>query len=160
MLTQHESDSGFDFAVDVYKVEELRHKKGYFLLFSTDMDATADDLLYYYRAKDADEKLFAQIKCDMDGDRIRTHNETTTEGKAFVTFVACIIRAHMLGKLTRYLAVNSSSIKKVFNQLSDISIVCSNRGISFAKALTKKQKQILDVFDATEDILKSISQTA
>jgi hypothetical protein len=34
-----------------------------------------------YLAKDADEELFAQIKVDMDGRRIRTRNEAAAEGK-------------------------------------------------------------------------------
>lgn len=157
-LSKHDHDNGFNFAIDIEKVEKLRYHKGFFLLFSTDMESKPDDLLFYYRAKDADEKLFAQIKCDMDGDRIRTHNEKTTEGKAFVTFIACIIRSYMLSKLSLFLAENSTSMKKVFNQLSNISIVSSRRGIAFSKALTKKQKQILSVFDATEDILHSISR--
>jgi transposase len=157
-ITKHENDSGFDFAVDIEKVEQLRRKKGFFLLFSTDMTSTANNLLYYYRAKDADEKLFAQIKCEMDGDRMRTHNEKTTEGKAFVTFIACVIRAYMLSKLSAYLTENSTSMKKVFNQLSDIFIVSSSRGLAFTKALTKMQKQILSVFGASDDILKSVKQ--
>ena len=156
-ITKHENDSGFDYAVYVEKVEECRRRKGFFLLFSTDMGATADDILYYYRAKDADEKLFAQIKCDMDGDRIRTHNERTTEGKAFVTFIACSIRSYMLNKLSSHLAENSTSMKKIFNQLSDITIISSHRGIAFTKALTKKQKQILSVFGAADDILESVN---
>jgi len=64
------------------------------------MKSTASDILDYYRAKDVDEKLFAQIKVDMDGSRIRTHSEETTDGKTFVTFIACVIRSYLLNKLT------------------------------------------------------------
>lgn len=52
-----------------------------FLLFSNDTEASASSLLYNYRAEDADEKLFSQIKVDMDDRRIRTHNEQTRDGK-------------------------------------------------------------------------------
>lgn len=38
VLTKHEQDSGFDYAVDTEKVEKMRKSKGYFLIFSTDMD--------------------------------------------------------------------------------------------------------------------------
>lgn len=37
-----------------------------FLLFTTDMESTPEDTLYHYRAKDVVEKLFDQIKCDME----------------------------------------------------------------------------------------------
>jgi transposase len=156
VLTKHEQDSGFDYAVDTDKVEKMRESKGYFLIFSTDMDSSPSDILDHYRAKDADEKLFAQIKVDMEGGRIRTHNEETTEGKTFVTFIACVIRSYLLNRLSKYLTDNSTSMKKVFSQLSNITILSNHDGYRFTKALTKKQKQILLAFNAVGDIMDSI----
>jgi transposase len=148
IITKHDNDSGFDYVINTENIENMRKNKGYFLIFSTDMVSTPSEVLDHYRAKDADEKLFAQIKVDMDGARIRTHNEATTDGKTFVTFIACIIRAYLLKKLTQYLVDNSTSLKKVFNQMSNITILTGNNGYRFTKALTKKQKQILSTFDA------------
>ena len=156
ILTKHNEDSGFDFVVDTDEVDQLRCCKGFFLLFTTDMTAKPDDSLYYYRAKDADEKLFDQIKIDMGGGRIRTHNDRTTDGKVFVTFIALVIRAYMLGKLDSYIAANSSSLKKVINKLENITIVCSNGSCRFTKALTKQQKEILASFNAVDDIATSL----
>jgi len=155
-LTKHENGSGFDYSVDVDKVEKSRKHKGYFLIFTTDMASSPDDTLYHYRAKDAAEKLFDQIKCDMDGNRIRTHNEQTTDGKVYVTFIACIIRTYLLNKLNQYLKDNTSSLKKALNQLSNITIISSSKGFRFTKALTKKQKQILKPFVADTDIMSSL----
>jgi transposase len=98
-ITKHEGGSGFDYSVDAEKVDNIRKYKGFFLIFTTDMESTPEDTLYHYRAKDAIEKLFDQIKCDMDGNRIRTHNELTTDGKVFVTFIACVIRSYLLNML-------------------------------------------------------------
>lgn len=156
ILTKHEQDNGFDYAVDTDKVEKMRESKGYFLLFSTDMESSPSDILDYYRAKDADEKLFAQIKVYMEGRRVRTHTEETTEGKTFVTFIACVIRSYLLNRLSNYLTDNSTSMKKVFSQLSNITILSSQGGYRFIKALTKKQKQILSAFNAVSDIVDSV----
>jgi len=156
VITKHENDSGFDFEVDVEKVEKARKGKGYFLIFSTDSESSPDDILHHYRAKDAAEKMFSQIKCEMEGNRIRTHNEQTTDGKTFVTFVACVIRSYMLNKLDQYLTDNSSSLKKVLNQLSNVTIISNADGFRFVKALSKKQKQILKVFGADGDIAASL----
>ena len=156
ILTKREKGSGFDYSVDIDKVEAIRKRKGFFLIFTTDMASTPEDTLYHYRAKDAAEKLFDQIKCDMDGNRIRTHNEQTTDGKVFVTFVACIIRSYLLEKLNQYLTDNSTSLKKAFNQLSNIIIISSGNRFRFTKALTKKQKQILKAFDADKKIMASL----
>ena len=156
-LTKHEHDSGFDYEVDVEKVEDACKKKGYFMIFSTDEHATPEDILYYYREKDVVEKMFAQIKCDMEGNRIRTHNEQTTDGKVFVTFVACIIRSYLLRKLTGYMKDNTTTLKKVLNQLANITILSNSNGLRFTKALTKKQREILQSFDAYDDILNSLN---
>ena len=82
VLTKHNHDSGFDYTIDA------------------DMKSTASDILDYYCAKDVDEKLFSQIKVDMDGSRIRTHNEKTAGGKTLVTFIAYVIQSYLLNKLT------------------------------------------------------------
>jgi transposase len=151
-------DAGFEYLIDVEKVEKVRRQKGFYLIFTTDMNANAEDTLQHYRAKDVVEKLFDQIKCDMDGNRIRTHNEDTTDGKVFVTFIACIIRTLLLEKLRKYLTDNSTSLKKVLNQMSSIRIVSSaNGGYRFAKALSKKQKEILKPFGGSNNILTSLS---
>ena len=146
------TDTGFDFAVDANKIEDLRKSKGYFLLFSTDVDSPPERILEHYRAKDSAEKLFAQIKVDMAGNRSRTHNEQTTDGKTFVTFIACVIRSHLLYCLKQYIVDKSTSLKKILNQLSNISIISSQGIYRFAKALTKGQKEILAAFKLTDDI--------
>lgn len=155
-ITRHVGDSGFDFAVDADKVDLLRQYKGFFLIFSTDNEISHDDVLYHYRAKDAAEKLFCQLKVDMQGARIRTHNEQTTNGKAFVMFIALAIRTYIMGKLKKHLTEKSTSLKKVFNQLTNITVITTGGKARFTKALTKKQKSILSVFNATDDILKSV----
>jgi transposase len=151
-ITQHEADNGFDYAPDIEKIDSLRFRKGFFLIFTTDALASHDDIIYHYRAKDAAEKLFDQLKIDMQGSRIRTHTIQTTDGKAFVAFIALALRTYMLGNLKNYLADSSSSMKKVFNQLDNITILVSTTAGRFTKALTKKQKTILDAFAATKPI--------
>jgi transposase len=155
-ITKNKEDSGFRYEVEVEKVEKTRRNKGYFLLFSTDTELSADDILSYYRAKDADEKLFSQIKIDMDGNRVRTHSTETTDGKVFVTFVACLVRNYIMNKLANYMAADSTSLKKIFNQLSDIVVIKNDDRYRFTKALTKKQKNILLTFGLECDILTSL----
>jgi hypothetical protein len=156
-IMKHKDGSGFDFCAKAQEIDRIRKNKGFFLLFTTDMTSSPADIHYYYRAKDADEKIFDQIKIDMAGARIRTHSEETTDGKTFVTFIACLIRSYLLGRLRKYLTDNSTSLKKALNQMSNIEIV-SNPGneFRFLKALTKKQKQILSAFDADNDIIDNV----
>jgi transposase len=145
---------GVDVKVESEIVEERMKKSGYFLLFSTDMNAGPDNLLFHYRAKDAVEKLFSQIKVEMEGNRIRTHNEETTDGKTFVTFIASIIRTALHVEMSHYLSANTLSMKKAFKQLSNIEIKSTADGKIIKNALTKKQKEILGLFKITERMLK------
>jgi transposase len=157
ILAKHKQDNGFDFYVNEENVERMRKAKGYFLIFTTDSESTPLEILEHYRAKDANEKLFAQIKVEMDGNRIRTHSMETTEGKTFVAFIASVIRSYLLNCLTKYLNDYSTSMKKIFSQLSNITIISSNDGCRFTKAFTKVQKQILAVLDPDNDIVNSVN---
>lgn len=69
---------------------------------------------------------------------IITHNEQTTNGKTFVTFLACVICSYMLKQLRQYLQDNSMSMNKVY--------------------LTKKQREILQQFNAHTTIMTSLEQ--
>jgi short-subunit dehydrogenase involved in D-alanine esterification of teichoic acids len=60
--------------------------------------------------------------------------------------------------LNQYLKDNSTSLKKVFSQLSNITIMSGKSEYRLTKALTKKQKQILSVFDSVDDIVVRIKQ--
>jgi transposase len=156
IVNKHKNDSGFDFIVDNNVVNEIRQKKGFFLVFTTDMTAKPEDSLYFYRGKDIAEKAFDQIKVDMGGNRVRTYSDSTTDGKIFVTFLALAIRSYMLVKLEHYLASNSVSLKTTLNKLEDIVIVFSNGSCRFSKALTKHQKEILASFNAVDDIASTL----
>jgi hypothetical protein len=61
-----------------------------------------------------------------------------------------------MGKLKKHLIERSTSLKKVFNQLTNITVITTGGKARFTKALTKEQKSVLSVFNATNDILKSV----
>jgi hypothetical protein len=62
----------------------------------------------------------------------------------------------MLGKLNNYLADSSAAMKKVFNQPGNITVLVSTASSRFTKALTKKQRMILDAFAATAPVSDSL----
>jgi transposase len=155
-LKKHDNSDEFDFHVNNDEVDKLRRGKGCFLLFSSDMLAKPEDSPSYYRDKDADEKLFDQIKVDMGGGRVRTHNVRTTDGKIFVTFIALAIRSYMLGKLKKFINLNSTSLNKSLHKLENNIVVHTGESCRFTKALTKQQKDILSHFNAIADIAASL----
>jgi len=92
----------------------------------------------------------------MQSARIRTHNEQTTNGKAFVLFLSLIVRTYLMRKLNQYLTDKSTSLKKVLNQLTNITVITTDKKARLIKALTKEQKTILSAFDAKDNILQSL----
>lgn len=74
-----------------------------------------------------------------------------------MVFVACAIRAYLLAKLSSYLKDNSTSLKKVFSQLSNVTVFSGREGYRFAKVLTKKQKQILGAFYVADEIMATLN---
>ena len=93
----------------------------------------------------------------MEGRRIRIHSEEATEGKTFVTFLAIVIRSYFTSQLSNYMTTHSASLKKVLNQLGNILLVSNQGKKCFAKALIRKQKEILNAFHATEEITNSLN---
>jgi transposase len=155
-ISKHNNDSGFDFILNSKKINQMKRDNGFFLIFSTDLSQTPEDILYYYRAKYEDTKLFTQFKFYMEGRHICTHNEDTTDGKIFITFIALTIRAYMLDKLNNYLSENYSSLKLAINKLKNIIVINNNGKKRFSKALTNEQKEILSSFNAVDDIVASL----
>jgi hypothetical protein len=49
------------------------------------------------------------------------------------------------------------SLRKALNQLSNVILLSSSEGYRFAKALSKKQRDILSVFIEAKDIDKALS---
>lgn len=155
-VTKHADGPGFDYEIDARKVDEQASGKGFFLIFTNDMESTPDETLYFYRAKDMDEKIFAQIKNYMDGNRIRTHTEETTEGKTFVVFLATILRTYLYAKLSPYMKEHSTSLKKALTELSNITTIRKQEKLYLTKALTKKQKQLIKLLNLEKRLLEKI----
>jgi hypothetical protein len=62
----------------------------------------------------------------------------------------------MLGKLKKYINLNSTSLKKSLNKLENIIVVHTGGRCRFTKTLTKQQKDILAHFNAVADIAASL----
>ena len=156
LIQEKENSKGFTFELDNEKVEEISSNYGYFLVFTTDKKATANDIIGYYREKDADEKMFYALKNYNDLERLRTHYQKTTDGKIFVSFIALILRAWLDDKLYEYKKRTRLPLKKIIMKLSDIQLLHSKNETRYVKSLTKEQKEILAIFGLNpEDLTKT-----
>lgn len=155
-ITKEENSKGFSFELDENKVEEASSYYGYFLVFTTDMNATATDIIYHYREKDADEKMFYALKNYDDLDRLRTHKQKTTDGKLFVSFIALILRSWLNQKVGEYKTRKHLTLTNIINKLSDIQILHTKAETRYIKSVTKEQNEILECFGLDENIIDDI----
>lgn len=120
------------------------------------MEATAEDILYYYREKDVDEKMFYQLKDYMEARRLHTQTQKTTDGKLFVLFIALIIRSSLYQKLKEYKIIHHLTlcVEKCIRKLENIQVVTrKNHAPRLVKELTKQQRELLEIFDLNIDKL-------
>ncbi len=157
ILTKDLEGSGFQFQKDLDKIEQLRREKGYLLLFTNDMNSSPKDILSFYRARNVGEELFSQISNDPESCQVSTLEEKTADGKLFVIFLACVIKTYMVNTLQRSRKEDTVSLKNVFAQLSNIMMIEESGGKRLAKAVTRKQREILQLFNAYDALLRSLS---
>lgn len=153
-INEKENSKGFTFELDESKIAEMSANYGYFLIFTTDMNATANNIIYHYREKDTDEKMFYALKNYNDLNRLRTHSQKTTDGKVFVSFISLILRSWLNEKIYEYKKISHLTLKKIILKLGDIQVLHNNNDVRYLKSVTKEQKKILDYFGLnTDDIL-------
>ena len=145
-INPKENSNGFTFELNETKMNEITKYYGYFLIFTTDSEVTSKDIIYYYREKDVDEKIFYAMKNYIDLGRLRTHKQATTDGKIFVSFVALIIRSWIMQKIFEYKQMNNLTYKKIANILNDIIVLTTKDDVRLLKSITKQQKEILALF--------------
>lgn len=152
-------DGSFTYEVDIQKINKLIKRNGFFLLLGSKSDLSAQEVLNIYRNKDLIEKTFDNFKNFLDGKRLRTHSNTTSDGKIFTMFISLIIRAQLDNLLKDYFKRNkNSSMIKVLKELSRIKTIIVNKKRLLASPLTKNQKEILSCFNLSyTDIIQRIN---
>ena len=150
-------NGGYSYELDNKAIDDYSRNYGYFLVFTTDKKSTANDILYYYRAKDVDEKMFYQLKDYIGMRRLRTHQQKTTEGKIFNLFIALIIRNYIYQKIDEFKRINHLTFNKCIRKLENIQLVTrKNQPPRLSKAVTKQQRELLEIFDLNiEKILEN-----
>jgi len=135
-------------------IDEHLNNQGFFLMMTTDLRKTPEEILDIYRMKDIIEKSFDDLKNAIEMKRLRVHSEETMDGKMFVSFIALIIRSYLFNKLSDYLEKSKSSLAEVLDELRMIKVVKTSDGVLLCNPVTKRQRTILACFDRSEDDLK------
>lgn len=130
-------------------------KMGTFILSTNQQDLDKIDVLTYYRQRDRVEKIFDIVKNELDGDRLRAHSQYNTDGRLFIKFIALIIYTEISRIMKEKNLFKKYTVKELLKEIKKIKITKIEENDPFLSELSKKQKIILDAFDAKEDLLHS-----
>ncbi len=129
------------------QIKKELNKSGCFILTTNDKELNKLDVLKYYRSKDLVEKVFDSVKNEMDTKRLRTHKQSSTEGKIFIKFISAILYSIIGKKMEDKELYKIMSIKELIYEMQKIKItVLDNKTIIYS-VLTKRQKKILEAFE-------------
>jgi len=137
-------------------INEATRYAGFFFIFTNDAEMDASDILYYYRSKDADEKLFYQLKVYLDANRLRVHSDVAVSGKIFMLFIAQILRAKLSNDLRPLLDGQHLPLDKAMKRMANVRVKTTPEGFRLLRAPTKQQKEIYATFG--HDLLKDGKQ--
>jgi len=135
------------FEMDREKIDERLKRTGFFILLTTDLSCSSEELIRIYRSRDEIEKNFDQLKNGLDFKRLRTHVAKTTEGKIFVGFLALILRTYLQSKLKACAQTKALTLGKVLLELKKIKTVVMPDMKKIVMPLTRMQKTILLALD-------------
>ena len=146
-IIPHKDDNGYDYMRSKEKIEEQIKNNGYALVFTNIEHTTSEDIVFFYREKDADEKIFYELKNPLNSNRYHTHGLKTTEGKTFVLFISTIINRYIRNKYRNYLIKKGLSLKELYKKLDLIESIKIKNDYVLASPLSKTQKEALNYLD-------------
>ena len=143
----------FVFDLDNEKINSKLNYMGYFILITNKPELTSTEALKIYREKDVIEKHFDQLKNGLDFERLKTHNNKTTDGKVFTAFISLILRSYMLNAIKNNPETKKLSFEKVQTELKHIQSVIMSGMKETLTTLTGLQKTILSVLKVNAKLL-------
>ena len=126
-------------------VKDALAHKGWLVVLSNHIEEP-DKAIFIYRAKDVVEKGFLAMKTQLDLGRLRVHSDNSMQNKAFICFIALIIRC----RIHRVMMENGLYMKMTMARLIFILEKLKVQYISGNRILfpvSKEQKSIFDAFN-------------
>ena len=141
------------------EIKKVLSRCGFFLIAETVFSKSSSEILSLYGERDTIEKCFDDLKNEIDLDRIRCSKEETAAGKMFTSFVSLIILSQLRKRLSAYCFKKKTTMKKILLELDKIKVAYDFRKehmYRIINPLTKKQKDILDALNMTDEIFLNL----
>lgn len=127
------------------RIKEKIAKFGYFLL-ATNTDFKKEDILTKYRSKDQVEKVFDLLKNEMDGTRLRAHNQYNTDARLFIKFLSLIIQSEIIRIMRNADLFKTYTVRELLSELKKIKYSNINGEILISE-ISKKNRKIFEAFN-------------
>jgi len=129
-----------------HTLKENLARMGFFITLSN-KELDKFSVLDYYRKKDMAEKIFDNLKNELDGDRLKVHNQINAEARTFINFISLILYSSISKTLKNKNLTKKYSMKEIFAELKKIKINTLKNQTPFLSEITKTQKLIFECFD-------------
>ena len=147
-INRSSRDGSLSFRKNNAAIDAALSTCGFFLIAETDFRKTTAEILEIYRRRDVVEKCFDSLKNDIDMKRLYTHSDAVAEGKAFVAFLALIIRSSMCSSLHGFLNDHKFTFKKLLLELDKAKLIISADRALGHRLLNPPPKIFRDIFTA------------
>ena len=127
-------------------INETISRKGKIVILSN-KELPISDILNLYREKDKIEKCYDNIKNELDGKRIKIHNDYTLKGKLFLNFISVILYSEIDRIMKDKKLYKNDSIQTILQELKKIDYIKFNNDKYILTEISKKQKDIFKAFD-------------
>lgn len=154
------SDNGsFKTSPNLETKQEKMNNAGFFVILSN-LDLPGNEILRLYRKRDIIEKTFRMLKSELDASKTYAQNDEAYHSKVLVSFISAILRSIFAHKIKKYtLDYSMETVNSSINELAKIEATKNHNIYARKYALTKKQKEILNLLEIDEkDIDKDIQK--
>ena len=104
--------------------------------------------LEVYRAKDAVEKCFDDLKNDLDMKRIRMHKKETMEGRIFIQFISLLITTRLKEVMNKAGWFKNYDLQEIIDEMKSMKEVkVEGTRKKYTTEPTPLQRNIIELYD-------------
>lgn len=140
------NDSGFTFKRIDETIEKAKKYEGLFILSTTEIDLSGEDILKIYRDKDIIEKAFRTIKSEIEMRPFFLNSEESVRGYIFICALAYQIRSilkFLLKKSNSEMSIEEAF--EVLNRLKVVKISVEGEGVQVYRKVSVAGQRAIDV---------------
>lgn len=128
------------------EIEKKIKRFGTFILLTNLIDITVEEILKLYRRRDRVEKVFDNMKNDLDRNRLRVNKEARVRGSLFITFLSLVLISHIENKIRSSKKLKKMTKQEIFYELKKIKVIKFSDGLHLINEVSRKSKDIFKEF--------------